>query len=118
MTLLFGKDLGEKTNLQKILGITKQGLKWASVGFLIFGPIGALVGLGVGMAGAAIKLGVESGFFKKMFTGIKKKTKEMGGHKKLLKSIMLWALILGPVVTPIVGAMVGVGIFYAKDKIK
>ena len=118
MTLLFGKDLSEKTDLQKILGITKQGLKWASVGFLIFGPIGALVGLGVGMAGAAIKLGIDSGFFKKMFVGMKEKTKKMGGYKKLLKTVLLWSLILGPIITPIGGALVGVGMFYAKDKLK
>lgn len=66
-TGLFGKDLSQKGTVGKLLGIGKQALKWGALGFMIGGPIGGLIGLAVGAAGAAIKLGVDTGWFEKMF---------------------------------------------------
>ena len=125
MTLLFGKDLSEKGPGGKITGILKQGAKWAAVGFMLGSVIpgvgnvlGALIGFGVGVIASTIKLGIDSGFFKKIGSAIKEKTKGLGGSKKLLKSVLIWAAILGPIATPIVGALVGLGMFYFGDKLK
>jgi len=119
-TLLFGKDLSKKGKLGKILGITKQGAKWGAVGFLIGSIIpgvgsvvGGLIGFGLGAIGATIKLGIDSGFFKRVKGDIKKKTQELGGKKKLLKSVLIWSLLI-----PFVGPFVGLGMFYFGDKIK
>ena len=70
-TLLFGKSLTDKSGLQKALGIGANALKFGGIGFAIGGPIGGLIGLALGAGGSAIKLGVESGFFKKIFGKVK-----------------------------------------------
>ncbi|KKM82046.1 hypothetical protein LCGC14_1323570, partial [marine sediment metagenome] len=121
MTLLFGKDLSEKGPGGKIIGILKQGAKWAAVGFMLGSVIpgvgnvlGALIGFGIGAIASTIKLGIDSGFFKKIGGQIKDKTKEMGGIKGLFKSVIKWTLILGPGI----GSLFGVVMFYFGDKIK
>jgi len=121
MTLLFGKDLSEKGPGGKITGILKQGAKWAAVGFMLGSVIpgvgnvlGALIGFGIGVIASTIKLGIDSGFFKKIGGQIKDKTKEMGGIKGLFKSVIKWTLILGPGI----GSLFGVVMFYFGDKIK
>jgi len=100
LTLLLGKDLSKKSTVGKLLGIGMEGVKWGALGFLIGGPLGALIGFGIGAAGAGIKLGFDSGWFKNtMVPWLGNAVKNTGSFikgqifdpiKSLLKSVGEW----------------------------
>jgi len=100
MTLLFGRDISKKGKKGKLLGLGKQALKWgglgASIGFLAGGPLGALIGFFAGAAfgaiGGLVKMGIDSGFFKKVFGNIKQwgKEKLIEPIKKIVGKIFDW----------------------------
>ncbi len=116
LTALFGKDNSQKGGAGKLLGLGKQALKWgalgAAIGTIVPGLgtiVGGLVGIGLGLAGGLVKLGIDTGFFTKVWAGINKEGTTLNKIAKILtKAAMFGALgaIVGTVV-PGLGTMIG-----------